>query len=140
MTLNPRMFMGLDDDGLMAWRATKPGFNVLSETDQENFSFNSDWARTGLIHETGTTTGGTVYFEELPFVPHVLVFRLDDPDIYMSEQVSSYNSSTGSSGPQTAYYPIFIAVDSFYCFPPLGGPTPAVYPYIVFKVPVIGAT
>jgi hypothetical protein len=133
------MFMGLDDDGNMAWRATKPGYDALTETDQEKFSFSSDWLRSGLIHEVGTTDGSAyVFFDALPFRPHVLPFRLDSSTLYAGEQTSEDYTPT-VSGPATAYFPIDIRTDRFLMAYTNHCPTPHVFPYIVFKVPIVGA-
>ena len=139
MALNPRMFIGLDNAGDMAWRVTREGFNALTETDQENFTFNSDWARTGLIHETGVTDGSAyVFFDELPFVPQVLVFRKDGSSLFGGEQIV-YDWSFTVAGPLTAYFPVDVREDRFLVNLFASTPTPWVFPYIVFKVPVIGA-
>jgi hypothetical protein len=139
MALLPRMFMGLDTGGNFAWRATLPGFNALTETDQENFAFNSDWLRSGIVHEAGTTDGsGYVMFDELPFVPHVLPFRLDDDVLFAGEQ-TVFDWTVDVAGPISGYWPIDIRVDRFIMNFRDDVAEPHVFPYIVFKVPIIGA-
>ena len=83
-------------------RAKKRGVPInFGNSIDENFAFNSDWTRTGLIHQTGTVTIGTEYawangtakpsgtshpgsqdgrvdFPKLPYVPVVLFQRYDD--------------------------------------------------------------
>jgi len=141
MARNLRMFMGQDSGGDFAWRVTKSGYDALTETDQENFTFNSDWPRTGLIHETGETDGSAyVFFDELPFVPQVLLFRRDGATFYNGEQIIVIWPIGGApSGPVSAYFPADVRVDRFVANIVTGCPTPHVFPYIVFKVPVIGA-
>ena len=83
-------------------RAKKRGIPInFGNSIDENLAFNSDWTRTGLIHQTGTVTIGTEYawangtakpsgtshpgsqdgrvdFPKLPYVPVVLFQRYDD--------------------------------------------------------------
>ena len=89
-------------DYMIYIRAKKRGIPInFGNSIDENFSFNSDWTRTGLIHQTGTVTIGTEYtwangtskpsgtshpgsqdgrvdFPKLPYVPVVLFQRYDD--------------------------------------------------------------
>lgn len=139
MALNPRMFFGPDNDGDFAWRATLPGYNALTETDQTKFAFNSDWPRTGLIHETGVTDGSAyVFFDELPFVPQVLLFRKNGSTLYNGEQIV-FDWSYTMAGPLSAYFPADVRTDRFLALLFTDTPTPWVFPYIVFKCPIIGA-
>lgn len=139
MAKRARMFMGLDLGGHFAWRATKPSYDALTNTAQENFSFNSDWARAGLIHEVGVTDGsGYVFFDPLPFVPQVLAFRRNGSNLFASE-AGGLNWIDGSGGVASAYWPSDIRTDRFVMVYLPSTPTPLSFPYIVFKVPIIGA-
>lgn len=132
------MFEGVDLGGHMAWRAAKPGFNALTETDQTNLSFSSDWLRTGLVHEVGTTDGSAyVFFDPLPFIPHVWPLRRDGSKIFATEAAwRPYNMNV--SGPFSGYWPIDIRRDRFIMNYYNETPTPHVFPYVIFKVPVPG--
>lgn len=141
MARRARMFMGLDLNGHFAWRASLPGVDALTNTDQTKFSFNSDWARTGLIHETGIANGsGWVYFAPLPYVPHVVVMRLDGTNLYVGDQsVEDFSMIGAGSGPATACFPSQISTDRFELRTTIHAPTPHIFPYIVFKAPIMGA-
>lgn len=134
MAKNPRIVLEAG-----RWRVSKTGFNALTEDDPANMIFDSDWARTGIVHQAGTTDGsGYVFFDALPFVPHVLPFRLDGDLLFAGEHaVVAWEPSI--SGPISAYWPIDIRTDRFLMAVAADAPTPHVFPYIVFKVPVIGA-
>lgn len=134
MAKNPRIVIEAGK-----WRVSKQGFNAITEANPENMIFDSDWIRSGIVHQAGTTDGSAyVMFDPLPFVPHVLAFRLDGDLVLTGEQVI-FDWSPTVAGPTIGFWPLDIRNDRFLMGYQTAVPLPHIFPYIVFKVPVIGA-
>lgn len=139
--------------GDFKFQASPPGVDVFSITDEGEFVFNSDWDKTGIIHEVGFKSGfdvkvadasnapeqwgSTILFPELPYRPHIILGRYDATQIFWRE-FTRYSAN----GERWAISPYYIGTtfrDGFFMF---GFPSiidgPQNFVYIVFKLPIPG--
>lgn len=134
-----RVLLGKRGSDYGLW-ISKPGKNVLTITEAEDFIFNSNWQRAAIVHEAGIVPNGegaTVIFATLPFVPHVEIWRIDGDRIFNDEEsVVTVTSSLGGYGNRN--FPSMMTTSSFF-IDRLGAPAAYDFLYLVYKLPVIGA-
>lgn len=151
MALIPRIVLGKNDDGETVIQASPTGVDVLEIEDEGEFTFNSNWPQTGIIHEVGfksgfdtdlgnigwgvNTWGSAILFNELPYRPQVIVGRVTETAIIWDEL-----TVVGAS--QYLYTPYRldnVFLDGFIMYgEPDRIPTPHNFIYVVFKTPIPG--
>lgn len=152
MARTPRIILGKNDNGEAVIQASPPGVNVLEITDEGEFTFNSNWTQTGIIHEVGFKSGfdtdvgnlgwgvntwrNIILFNELPYRPQMIVGRVTDNGVIWDEL------AIVSSGDYlyTPYRLDNVFLDGFIMYgEPDRIPTPHNFIYVVFKTPIPGA-
>lgn len=151
-----RILIGRDASGVQALRVTKVGVDVLGTPLAEDFLFNSDWSRMGIIHQDGVVSqlGTVVTFPALGFVPHVRLLRWDASigKAFGDEAIGVLNPFTGQNVVQSSYWADNITNSQFTVTGSLNGAnsnadgnpstnntaSPRVFQYFVFRVPCVG--
>ena len=143
-----RVIIGLNDEEETVIQASPPGEDVLEITDEGAFTFNSNWPRTGIVHEVGffsgfqepfgsstTTWQNVIAFNPLPYRPHVRFGRVSDTGVVWDEL-------THIPASQLLYTPYRLANVTESSLTMIGEPLRIVSPldfiYVVFKAPVPG--
>lgn len=152
MALIPRIVMGLNNADEMVLQSSLPGVDVFSITDPAAFAFNSNWGKTGIIHEVGFKTGfdskiadgppetwgSAIMFEELPYRPQIIVGRIGADNRIVWNQLAS----TTISGFRYLVVPLYVQTvfrNGFLMFGnPSLIPSPQNFIYVVFKAPIAG--
>ena len=151
MALIPRFVLGKNDDSETVIQASPPGVNVLEIEDEGEFTFNSNWPQTGIIHEVGfksgfdtnlgdaglgvDTWGSLVLFNELPYRPQMILGRVTDTAIIWDELAVV----SASQYLYTPYRVDNVFLDGFIMYgEPDRIPTPHNFIYVVFKTPIPG--
>lgn len=152
MALIPRIVLGKNNLNEMVIQSSLEGQNVFSITDPAAFAFNSNWGKTGIIHEVGIKTGfdtkindgppemwgSAILFNALPYRPQIVLGRIGSDGRINWNEIAQFTSG-GSRYLYSSYYVGTILTNGFimYGMPSLI-PSPQNFIYIIFKTPVPG--